>query len=206
MDRCRRRRLRRRARARLCRLRNPVAKRPASINFGRRRHEFAFAAGKSMVAIVPGRRTSGCTFISCNADKAPAAVGKSGCRPTRGDRELLPRNDVGDRVPGLAVRPEGGQLHLTWNRNADAVRSATSGVLFIEDGEAPVVLVLGPKDLTEGSLVYTPHSSDVNFRLRLLSSPGADTEEVIRVVGATGAPLSVTAPKVENLMLRRSGP
>ena len=107
------------------------------------------------------------------------------------------RNAVADSAPGLAVRPEGGQLHLTWNRNADAVRSANSGILNIDDGGSPVLVVLGPSDLTEGSLVYTPHSSDVKFRLRLRSSSGAEAEEVIRVVGATGAPRSVTAAKTE---------
>jgi len=108
-------------------------------------------------------------------------------------------NAVAESAPGLAVRPEGGQLHLTWNRNAGSVRSANSGILNIDDGGSPVLVVLGPSDLTEGSLVYTPHSSDVKFRLRLRASSGAEAEEVIRAVGAREAPRRVAAAKTEKI-------
>ena len=87
-----------------------------------------------------------------------------------------------DTSVGLAVRPEGGQLHLTWNRKADAVRSATSGLLNIDDGATPVSIVLGPPDLKLGSVLYTAHSQDVRFRLRLSSPSGESAEEAIRIV------------------------
>jgi len=87
-----------------------------------------------------------------------------------------------DTSVGLAVRPEGGQLHLTWNRKADAVRSATSGLLNIDDGATPVSIVLGPPDLKLGSVLYTAHSQDVRFRLRLSSPSGESAEEAIRIL------------------------
>jgi hypothetical protein len=98
-----------------------------------------------------------------------------------------------ESVLGLAVRPETRQLHLTWNRESPAVRSATFGVLQIMDGGTPVLIELATSELTEGSFVYTPHSQDVTFRLRLGKSSGQIAEEMIRVFGAT-PPAPAAAP------------
>src|SRR5215472_967781 len=86
---------------------------------------------------------------------------------------------------GLAVRPEVRQLHLTWNRDSLAVKTATFGLLQILDGTTPVSIELASSDLTEGSFIYTPHSQDVTFRLRLGTTSGQSAEEAIRVFGAT---------------------
>jgi hypothetical protein len=109
---------------------------------------------------------------------APSTVPASVVPPS-----VVPENAPSvDTSVGLTVRPEGGQLHLTWNRKADAVRSARSGLLNIDDGATPVSIVLGPPDLKLGSVLYTAHSQDVRFRLRLSSPSGESAEEAIRIV------------------------
>jgi len=99
---------------------------------------------------------------------------------------------------GLAVRQEAGQLHLTWTHDSIAARTATTGTLQILDGASPVSIRLAASDVTEGSLVYAPHSPDVTFRLRLGAPPGPNAEEMIRVIGVTpAAPLEAPVERVK---------
>lgn len=103
--------------------------------------------------------------------------------PTVAQNSPAPRKSPRGADLGLAVHDEGGTLHLTWNRASEAVKSATGGVLEIDDGNSPSTIGLRPTDITEGSLVYRPHSPDTTFRLRILDASGNYVSEVIRVVG-----------------------
>ena len=119
--------------------------------------------------------------------------------------DVLPESRASRRSPvaaarpagglGLAVRPEVRQLHLTWNRDSPAVKAATFGLLQVLDGSTPVSIELPSSDLTEGSFIYTPHSKDVTFRLRIGTLSGQNAEEAIRVFGAT--PLESSEPAGE---------
>lgn len=95
----------------------------------------------------------------------------------------VPRNTPRDVNLGLSVRDEGGKLHLTWDRASQTAKSATGGVLEIDDANSPTTIALRPADVADGSLLYTPHSSDITFRLRILNSSGTYVSEMIRMVG-----------------------
>ena len=94
-----------------------------------------------------------------------------------------PRDTSREANLGLSVRDEGGKLHLTWDRGSETAKSATGGVLEIDDASSPTTIALRPSDVADGSLIYTPRSSDITFRLRILNSSGRYVSEMLRVVG-----------------------
>jgi len=68
----------------------------------------------------------------------------------------------------LTVTPSGGDLQVTWNRDALAIRTASKGVLTIEDGNYTKPTNLGAGELQSGSVViYKPLTGNVRFRLEL---------------------------------------
>src|SRR5205823_1830606 len=78
----------------------------------------------------------------------------------------------------LSVERNGQTLRLSWDPNAPAVERATSGILWISDGEKRRGLELNSARLKAGSFVYTPESGMVNFRLDLLKVLAQGSESV----------------------------
>jgi hypothetical protein len=89
--------------------------------------------------------------------------------------------------PSLAlnVTDAGNSLRLSWDRQS--ARRAGNAVLWIKDGHEEQRFELDSKQLSEGSVVYWPRNSDVNFRLEMLS-PGANATESVRAIGGPGSP------------------
>jgi periplasmic protein TonB len=87
-----------------------------------------------------------------------------------------------DESVGLNAREENGMLHVTWDRDSAAARSALFGVMEIDDSDTSKVIPILKADATEGSIVYAPHSSDVKFHLKLVDADGKQSAEVIRVL------------------------
>lgn len=67
----------------------------------------------------------------------------------------------------LSGQEMGGNLHLTWDRTAPAVRAARRALLIITDGDETRTLELGPEQLRHGSVVYRRITDRVSFRLEL---------------------------------------
>jgi len=68
----------------------------------------------------------------------------------------------------LSGRDDGGNLHLTWDRTAPAIRGAERGVLVIADGDQVRTLELSADQLRHGSVVYRRITDRVSFRLELV--------------------------------------
>jgi hypothetical protein len=68
---------------------------------------------------------------------------------------------------GLTVAEYGDNLHLTWNREAPAIRSARRGLLIIGDGDQSRVLEMDWNQLQNGSVMYRRMSGPVRFRLEV---------------------------------------
>jgi hypothetical protein len=109
---------------------------------------------------------------------------------------------------GLVVTEENGKLHATWNHDSPAARSAIVGSLLIRDSERSQDIELSRADVTGGSIVYTPRSGDITFRLVLTNSAIETSAEMIRFIGGqshlvesrtqvstTDALVSATAPR-----------
>ncbi len=84
---------------------------------------------------------------------------------------------------GLVVTEENGKLHAMWNHDSPAARSAIFGSLLIRDSEQSQNIDLSRADIMGGSIVYTPRSGNITFRLLLTNSAIETSEEMIRFIG-----------------------
>ena len=70
----------------------------------------------------------------------------------------------------LTVTKSGDNLHVSWDRQASAIRTASRGVLTINDGAFTKMLPLDAGQLQNGSVVYRHNSSGVRFQLQVFPS------------------------------------
>lgn len=79
----------------------------------------------------------------------------------------------GTPLLGMEARAQGGNVHLTWDRQAAILQSGAQGLLTILDGESLQEVRLDREDLrTIGHLAYAPASREVRFRLQILGVDG----------------------------------
>jgi protein TonB len=90
----------------------------------------------------------------------------------------------------LRIERTATDLLLTWNRDSDAVRNARKAVLSISDGDHQENLDLNLSDLRNGSIVYSPLSSDVSFRMEVTGADQSKTaSESVRVLRTKPSPM-----------------
>ncbi len=86
------------------------------------------------------------------------------------------------------------EFEVSWNRNAEAVQTATAGTLTIHNGPVARTIPVSANQLREGRIMYHPLSGvDAEFRLELLLPDGRALAESMQVVGFDTAP-SFTLP------------
>jgi len=98
---------------------------------------------------------------------------------------------AGDASPlNLRVEHSGPDLLLTWNRDAAAVKNGVHGVLSISDGEKHENYDMDPGQLYNGSIVYTPETPDVSFRLEVTGQNQVKiASESVRVLRTRPSPM-----------------
>jgi hypothetical protein len=84
---------------------------------------------------------------------------------------------------GMRTQMQGDAILLTWNRNVAAVRAAKRGVLQIEDGFEKHRTELEPGQLANGSILYSPSQTDVNFNLTVYGTDGSTITAHLQVLG-----------------------
>jgi hypothetical protein len=84
-----------------------------------------------------------------------------------------------DFAMSLAVERTGQNLTVHWNPDAPAVRSASNGVLDIDDGGETKRVELDRANLSNGSMVYRNARDKVRFRLIVYLSAGLSVVESI---------------------------
>jgi hypothetical protein len=67
----------------------------------------------------------------------------------------------------LSLSKSANTLTLRWDRRAPAIRAARRGTVFIEDGQVKMTRDLEASELQNGSIVYTPATMSVHFRLQV---------------------------------------
>jgi len=72
-------------------------------------------------------------------------------------------------VLGLTVDRQGENLHLKWSTESLAMRSATRGTLWIQDGDNQKNVEFTGNDLRRGGVLYRYSSGLVKFRLELFT-------------------------------------
>jgi protein TonB len=90
----------------------------------------------------------------------------------------------------LRVERSAGELLLTWNRDSDTIRGATHALLSIVDGERHENVDLDLAQLRNGSIVYSPSSSDIVFQLTVTGKNSGQTQsESVRVLRTRPSPM-----------------
>ena len=84
---------------------------------------------------------------------------------------------------GMRVQMQGDAILLSWNRDTPAVRSATKGVLQIEDGSRKHRTILEPDQLANGSILYNAGQADVDFNLTVYGTDGSTITDHLQVPG-----------------------
>ena len=91
-------------------------------------------------------------------------------------RITAPRR-ASDFAVSLAVERNGDNLTVRWNREAPAIRSASSALLEIDDGGERKRMELDRANLSGGSFIYRNASDKVRFRLMVYLDPGVSVAE-----------------------------
>jgi len=95
----------------------------------------------------------------------------------------------------LRVERSGGQLLLSWNRSLPLLQTAQRAILSISDGDHREDVEMDLGQLRSGSIVYSPITSDVSFRLEVTDlKNGKSVSESVRVLGGRPSP---TGPPAE---------
>lgn len=90
-------------------------------------------------------------------------------------------------APALALQVErhGNDLRVIWNRNSTLIQHASDAVLSIRDGDAQLQdLKLDLDQLHNGSVLYTPANTTVQFRLQVTGSDGRQLSETVLALTA----------------------
>jgi TonB family protein len=98
-----------------------------------------------------------------------------------GSRELRNEARISSHLD-LKLDRTGTDWQLSWNPNAPAVLKATRGRLFVTDGALQKTVELDASDLHGGTIVYSPASADVVWKLEVTDGSAAPISESIRTV------------------------
>ena len=97
-------------------------------------------------------------------------------------------------VLGFRAETRDGDLWLTWNRDAAAVKNATSAILTIEDGHSPREILLSQAVVQGGAFRVSSKSEDVTASLTIFGS-GTTTREWAIAVLAPNPPAAFAASR-----------
>jgi TonB family protein len=101
----------------------------------------------------------------------------------------IPISGQNDSSISLRVERTGTDILLTWNRDSAAIRNASHAVLYIFDGERHENYDMDLGQLRNGSIVYSPITADVSFRMDV-SRPGKNpVSESVRVLRTRPSPM-----------------
>jgi protein TonB len=90
----------------------------------------------------------------------------------------------------LRIERNAGDIVLTWNRDSAAIQHATKAVLQIADGPQHENVDMDLAQLRNGSIVYSPVTGDVVFKMEVTgSNQSKTTSESVRVLRTRPSPM-----------------
>ncbi len=101
-----------------------------------------------------------------------------------------------DSHMGLKLERAGSDWQLSWNPDVPVISKATKGHLLISDGDFRKFLDLDSSDLRGGTILYTPLTNDVVFRLEVDKADSPTTiSESVRISGGLVSALTTPVPR-----------
>lgn len=126
----------------------------------------------------PPRRRPWIWPVICAAILALGALGGFGAALLVVPRHAAPI--TGDPYSlSLSVSKTGDSLHLRWDRQSRAVRSARRGTLEIADGASSKTVDLDDNQLHNGSVIYHSLTNRVTFRLVVYPRDGSEVSNSV---------------------------
>jgi protein TonB len=121
-------------------------------------------------------------------------VGLVRLRPKKSQEQPLVASDAGGRSSlGLKSERSGSDWRVSWNQTAAPLEEAIGGHVSISDGAVQKEFDLGPSELRNGSLVYSPISDNVFLQLQLKYKNSQQSfSESVRIVA--GSASQIPAP------------
>jgi hypothetical protein len=91
-------------------------------------------------------------------------------------------NTTGSQSPmGLRVITRKQQMEIRWDHDLVAALRPGNGLMRITEGERTKLIPLDRRDLQDGSVSYTPLTSDVHVRFEIIGADGVRITESTRV-------------------------
>ncbi|MEO8593806.1 MAG: TonB family protein [Candidatus Solibacter sp.] len=91
----------------------------------------------------------------------------------------------------LRVERSNGELLLSWNRDADAIKNASKATLSINDGDQRENVSMDLSQLANGSIVYSPSGTDISFKMEVTDKNQKTTAtETVRMLRTRPSPLN----------------
>jgi protein TonB len=130
---------------------------------------------------------------------AVVVLGVAGAFVWNSSRSSAPAPAAESSALNLKVERSGGQLLLSWNRSLPLLQTAQRAILSITDGDHREDVEMDLGQLRSGSIVYSPITNDVSFRLEVTDlKNGKSVSESVRVLGGrpspTGPPAETSTP------------
>jgi TonB family protein len=130
---------------------------------------------------------------------AVVVLGVAGAFVWNSSRGSAPAPAADSSALNLKVERSGGQLLLSWNRSLPLLQTAQRAILSITDGDHREDVEMDLGQLRSGSIVYSPITNDVSFRLEVTDlKNGKSVSESVRVLGGrpspTGPPAEASTP------------
>ena len=128
-----------------------------------------------------------CLFVSVFLIAASASFAVAYLR-TRRATAIVSVPHILQEVPvrsvrlGMHAQAQDNRLVLSWDGNNPALQTATDGLLQIDDGPEHREMALDRSGITNASMVYSPISDDVVFRLEVRGTDGVRAAESLEVV------------------------
>jgi hypothetical protein len=92
-------------------------------------------------------------------------------------------NTTGSQSPmGLRVIARKQQVEIRWDHDLVAALRPGNGLMRITEGDRTKLIPLDGRDLQDGSVSYTPRTSDVHVRFEIIGADGVRITESTRVV------------------------
>jgi periplasmic protein TonB len=107
--------------------------------------------------------------------------------PHKSKRAALPQDSS---ALSLRVERSAGELLLSWNRDSETIQHAARATLSIVDGDQKENVDLDLNQLRNGSIVYSPSTSDVVFQLSVTGKDSSKVQsESVRVLRTRPSPM-----------------
>ncbi len=101
----------------------------------------------------------------------------------------IPISGQNDSSISLRVERTGTDILLTWSRDSGVIKNASHAVLYIFDGDRHENYDMDLGQLRNGSIVYSPITADVSFRMDVSRQGKSPVSESVRVLRTRPSPM-----------------